>query len=90
MVVTKIYEACSSTVMSHFAERFDVGNFALRLLNYYLGLNSSWVEELVVIYQQMNYYAHSEQLTKQRLKALLERALERDWLKDDVFRGKFA
>lgn len=89
-LIREVYEKCSVSIMHHLIDRFDIGNFTLRLPNYFLGINSAWIEELVVLYQESCFYKlPADHITKHALAQLLDKALDNDWLKDDAFRKKF-
>lgn len=89
-LIREIYDKCSINIMHHLINRFDIGNFTLRLPNYFLGINSTWIEELVILYEETSFYKLSlEHVTKQSLSILFDKALDNDWLKDDIFRKKF-
>lgn len=89
-LISEIYEKCSINIMHHLINRFDIGNFTLRLPNYFLGINSLWIEELVILCEETNFYqVPQEQITKHTLTQLFDKALDNDWLKDDIFRKKF-
>ncbi|KAI1719171.1 spc97 / spc98 family domain-containing protein [Ditylenchus destructor] len=87
--IRDVYEKCAINILNHLNQKFDIQNLALRLPNYYLGMNSTWIEELVVFYEDEGLSASEpEKFTPVLLRCLLDKAIDNDWLRDDPFRKR--
>ncbi len=61
-----------------------------RLPRYYLAHNSYWLDELVALYEDADIAGHDvDEVGPPALQALLEKALDRDWMRADEFRSRF-
>ncbi|KAL3124164.1 hypothetical protein niasHT_004753 [Heterodera trifolii] len=97
--IHSFYGKCSTNILDHFKKRFNILQFARHLPHFFVGLNSAWIYEFVVLLETTglsdpildNDFEMDDNdrfIVNTQLQLLLQEAFRVSWLQNSPFHDK--